>query len=419
MGDRAEQRSERSMSDLTTFLDNSRVKPESVSPPKWEAGAEVTGSKAVITSRPMPAASNPVWDSVLTDMGLNPADWDVIGDLKYKTWEVLRKGADEPILMRSWRANLVAKIETSVEKTFANVDREIAAARKSNKARTGAIATGGRRSIVACLSDWQLGKGEGGGTAGTVQRVVAATDELVAYLKAEKRAGRTPEALYLSGLGDMVEGCGDNFYAMQLFEADLDNRQQDTLARRLLVDMVKRCAPYVPHVRMTSVPGNHGEQRNNGKANTTWSDNRDLAVFETAFEVLEAGGYDVSARLKSAGDENPLDLVLDVSGVGVVMVHGHQARDINKWYTAQSANRQRGDIWATNLLLCGHKHHFETQEIHAGRTSISVPSMDGGSYWFESTSGRGSLPGMVVLSVGEAHGQRGFGDIRLIGTPTL
>jgi hypothetical protein len=81
-------------------------------------------------------------------------------------------------------------------------------------------------------------------------------------------------------------------------------------------------------VILGAVPGNHGENRNaSGKAYTTWTDNDDLAVFETVMEILAHNPerYDNVAFPNCLIAED-LSMVLDIEGVPCGFIHGHQAR---------------------------------------------------------------------------------------------
>jgi hypothetical protein len=377
-------------------------------PAAWKAGVEFNGHKGMgtITSRPVLQGADVDWDDVMASFGIDAGRFGIDPDsLRFHAKEQQTKNGPQTFVV--WKADLNKKVS---ELGWDKVDGEIANAAKRAKVRTAAKVGTLERSIVLGLGDWQMGNGEGGGSEKIVERVATAIDGVADMLKAEKKSGRTPETLVLAGLGDIVESCS-GFYAMQTFQVDLNVREQMTVARRLIVHAVKVLSPYVPHIRLAAIPGNHGEERDaNGKAFTDWTDNRDLAVFEQAFEVAQAGGYNVSLDLAQG-----LDMVIDVSGIGMAMAHGHQAKGSpEKWYTRQASRPDRPEMYGSKFLLCGHKHHLSILETDAGRSVISCPAMDGGSAWFSQTNGATSEAAMLLVSAGKAHGRAGWGDLRLI-----
>ena len=121
-------------------------------------------------------------------------------------------------------------------------------------------------------------------------------------------------------------------------------------------------------------------------------------------------------------------LVLDVAGVNVGLTHGHQigggrragsgsskgAASVEKWWEGQIMGNGRGGcnaIASADLLLTAHRHHLQISE-ETGRTVMMAPAIDGGSYWYTSTTGRCSPPGMLTMTIGSAH-VRGWGDLEI------
>jgi hypothetical protein len=90
-------------------------------------------------------------------------------------------GNGETARMRHYRATLRAVDQSPTDR--ADVDalcRQIA----KRKPMPPRIATDTPRSLVANLADWQVGKGEGDGSTGTVDRILAALDSLDARSRA-------------------------------------------------------------------------------------------------------------------------------------------------------------------------------------------------------------------------------------------
>ena len=225
--------------------------------------------------------------------------------------------------------------------------------------------------------------------------------------------------MYLIGLGDLVESC-DNFYAQQTFQADLSDREQDALARRLVLYAINSYVDLGVKVLSMGVPGNHGENRRGGKAFTDWRDNRDYATFETVAEILAANPdryANVSMPINGLNDDD-LTMTLDISGVPVSFAHGHQFRSgansqakMETWWKGQALGRT--NVADAQLLFAGHLHHFVISES-TGRTVIQVPAMDGGSKWFTSTSGSSAPSGMLSIVIGSTVGRRGWDDLKIL-----
>lgn len=390
------------------FADDVEAHESRRHPSGWEPGIAWSGDAGTITTAPLDAEpTGGVWAELVADWGLDPTTTEVVpGTIQVRAWDT-----HDGRRLRYYRAALRAKTDTG-ERADIEALCAIVMRRRSIVAP---IITGDRALLVA-LSDWQLGKGEGGGTPATTERICAAIDALPARLRELKRSGRAVSAVYLVGLGDLVEQCAGH-YPGQTFTTDLDRREQLRLARRLILRAVDTVSPLVPRVVLAAVPGNHGENRNaSGKAYTRTTDNDDLAVVEQVAEVLAANparyGHVSTVLAESA------TLVLDVAGVPTAFAHGHKsgggghpAQRVEKWWQGQVMGRQ--PVADASILITGHYHHLIVSE-GTGRTMVQVPAMDGGSEWFTDRTGQSSPAGMLTLGVGTAYGPRGWGDLAVL-----
>ena len=199
---------------------------------------------------------------------------------------------------------------------------------------------------------------------------------------------------------------------MQTFVSDLTDREQDKLARRLILKAIDSYVDIGATVVAMGVPGNHGENRKNGKAYTNLLDNRDYAAFETVAEITAANperyrNVHIPTQIINNDD---LTMVLDIGGVPTAFAHGHQFRSgansqakLESWWKGQALGRTQ--VADAEILLSGHLHHFVVSES-TGRTVIQVPAMDGGSRWFTATSGASSEAGMVSMLIGQEFTRR-------------
>jgi hypothetical protein len=256
---------------------------------------------------------------------------------------------------------------------------------------------------------------EGGGSAATVDRITEAFDALERRLFELAKVGRPVGLVYLVGLGDIVEQCSGH-YPSQPFTTDLNRREQMRVARRLILNVVDRMVDRGLTVVLSAVAGNHGENREQGKAITTPDDSDDLAVFEQVGEILASNPdrySNVSVFLPPA-----LSMTLDIAGVPVGFTHGHIARGgtgpvgkIEKWWTGQVMGF--GPVADARILVTGHYHHLLVVES-TGRTHLQCPAMDGGSGWWTESTGQHSPAGMLTFLAGTDCGPRGWDELRVL-----
>jgi hypothetical protein len=383
-------------------------------PKGWEPGIvfdPTTGAGSITVQsddEPDPA----IWEHLIADWGLDPKRCAIVpGSVQIRAWDA-NVGAGEIKRLKYYRATITAR---TPGKDQADVEQLCAQIMKRRPAKPVVEAT--ERALVVCLSDWQVGKGEGDGSTGTVHRILTARDALVARVKELRRVGKAPSVIYLVGLGDLVEGCAE-FYASQTFTVDLDRAQQTRVVRRLILAYVDSVIDLAPRIVLAAVPGNHGENRKDGKAFTTVAtDNDDLTTVETVGEILSANperyGH-VSVVLAQ-----DYTLALDVCGVVVAWNHGHTARKsghaaavMEDWWRGQVMGRQ--DVSDADILVAGHRHHLVVSES-TGRTFLQAPAMDPGSDWFTSSTGNNSPAGLLTFCVGrESYGERGWGDLSVL-----
>ncbi len=379
------------------------------SPSGWEPGIAWDGSEGQITTGPLEGEpNNALWSELITDWDLDPTTTEVVpGSIQVRGWDA-NVGGGEIRRLRYYRATIRNRI-ASVDHADVEELCKIASSRKPKKVPASPETS---VSLVVPLSDWQIGKGEGGGTEASVRRICAGIDAMIDKVKEMKRAGRAPEAIYLLGMGDTVEQCSGH-YPMQEFSTDLDRREQKRVARRLWLRAVDTAIDLAPRVVIGGVPGNHGENRKDGKAFTTWTDNDDLAVIEEVAEICQANperyGHCTAVLARD------LTLVLGVSGVNVGLAHGHQFRGSGhaaakavKWWEGQVMGRQ--PMSEADILISGHFHHLVIAES-TGRTHIQCPAQDGGSYWWTAQTGNHSPAGQLMFGVGTGYGPRGWGDL--------
>ena len=388
---------------MTDALDDILAVQQDLSTPKrpkrehaegWEPGVSWDGQQGTITSTAMPADNAPDWDSILRIWGLDPEQFSVVEPVLFNVW-----GDPQGTLNRQWKGKVVQR------KAAAGADfNALLAEVKRYKPKRPAPATGEVALLVA-LSDFQMGKGEGGGSAAIVERFLAGIGEVEVRWRELVKAGRPLERLVIVGLGDLFESCAGH-YAMQAFQADLDRREQTTVLRRMLVRALTQWASFAPRIVVAAVPGNHGENRQQGKAFTSFGDNDDVAVMEQVAEIMRANSaYD---HISFVFPKNELTLTLDVHGTIVGLAHGHQVKgSAESWWGKQAFGLQ--PIGDADILLTGHYHHLVVKQSGA-RTHFQAPALDGGSQWFTEQAGVVAPAGLLTLTVGPS----GWDDLRVL-----
>ena len=363
-----------------------------------------------------------LWETIIADWGLSPDKTEIVdGSVHIRAWDSAI-GGGEIQRMRYYRASIRKKqTEGFVSDEIKALLRQIQN-RKPIKASEKNVDYG-NRALLCLASDWQLGKGEGGGPEAAIERICAAQDKFIEKVRYLRKVGRGPSVIYVVGMGDLVENC-DNHYAMQRFTVRLDRREQKDAVIFLLDRLIELLVNNFPDLEiiMAAVPGNHGENRNSsGKAFTQWTDNDDLdavAMTYRAFTKNPERYGKVSMPQFDGLIQEDMTITLNVCGVNVGFAHGHQFRNganaaarAEGWWKGQVMGEQ--PIAAAKILFAGHLHHAIVSEA-TGRTFFQCPAMDGGSAWFTSTSGASSPAGMLTIGIGTGYDRNGWGDYEIL-----
>jgi predicted phosphodiesterase len=363
--------------------------PRRAHPKGWEPGVDT--AKGTLTAVSDVAVPPSDWSDIIRELGLDPAQWtvDESQPVQVRTWD----SGDRRMFY--YRAT-VLPVQDAVH--VPDVEALIREVKRRKPNRPAAQLED--RALVIALADWQAGKSDHGGVEALVERLMALKDAVPKRVKEAAKAGRPISHLYVVGMGDMVEGCGNDHYAMQDFSVALDRRQQIRLVRRILIDLLTEWSSLAVRVVVAAVPGNHGENRRNGKAYTTFEDNDDLAVFEQVQEILSHNSetFDHFSWVSPDGD---MTVTLDICGTVVSFAHGHQftgsGLPLNKartwWKNKMASMHASGDA---RVLVYGHYHHLQVLQ-DGPRTIFGCPSNDGGSRWFEERGGPTTACGTLTF----------------------
>lgn len=405
-----------SLHDRLSSLEGKAEEPDGVKektyPAGWQPGVVWDGTSGEITTGPVDGPPS-TWDDILRSRGLDPAEFEVVGDtMKWCSYDGWKKDSpDEPAystILYSFKAQIRRKI-SGISAIPEDVYREVRKAKRPKKE-----APAGDSTFVIALSDWQVGNCDGGGIEAQATKIADLVESLPDRIADLRRIGRSIGTIAVLGLGDLVEGtCGH--YPAQQFRVQLDRRDQTKLVRRGVRDIIMGVAPLAQKILVAAVPGNHGENRQNGKSITSVHDNDDVAVFEQVAEILavnpEAYGH-VGFRLS----RDEVALSLNLNGTILGMTHGHVTRPaggaINgvwNWWKDQSMGRGYPGIADSDILVTGHYHHFNVKE-QEGRALFICPSLTNVGDYFTDSKGVKTRPGTLTFLVAPD----GWGDLTIV-----
>lgn len=384
------------MSELDEFLEkkgySTYVAPTQVkatNPKGWEPGVVWGGTDGTITTKGLPGPISD-WSDQLKEWGMDPNQFEIIEPVRFSTWESQTKEGIQQLW--SYRAGLRA-----IRPDHLNVEVLVEFIKSSKAKKVGKVPTGDDGFVID-LADWQLGKRDGGGTKGVVERITKLKVDVIERIKELRKIGRPLGTLYVVGMGDIVENC-DGFYAMQSYQVEYSLAQQEYLAQVLIADLLKAWALYFDRVIVVAVPGNHGENRKDGKAFTTFDDNSDTKVFRNvAMAFKENSAYDHVSFVIPA---DSLSVVLDIGGVSTTLFHGHQAkggatpqRKTKNWMMEQAFGEQVEGL--SRVFMSAHYHHLAVVQ-EGPKTWFQCPALEGSSDWFVKSHGTESPPGTLTV----------------------
>lgn len=381
--------------------------------PGWEPGVVWHGSSGEITTDAVAESGAPCWDDMLAARGLDPTRYEVVGDtVRWCSWDGWSKNADgetEPAICYSFKAQIRLKRPET-----ANTDLE-ALYQEARKAKKGAKpAPSGDSTFVVALSDWQVGNKDGGGVEAQARAIADLVDSIPQRLADLRRMGHKIGHVAVFGMGDLVEGtCGH--YAAQQFRVEIDRRDQIKLVRRGVRDIVMSVAKHTPQMTVAAIPGNHGENRQNGKSITSVHDNDDVAVFEQVAEIL-AVNPDAFGHVGFRLSRDEIALAINLSGKVVAITHGHAARGgaqaaniMWNWWKEHSHGRAYPGVADADILISGHFHHLNVKEQESRALLICPSLVPVGDYWTDqhgTTTRSGTLSLLVAPD--------GWGELTLI-----
>jgi predicted phosphodiesterase len=238
------------------------------------------------------------------------------------------------------------------------------------------------------IGDTQLGKIDGDGVAGTIERWNQSITNAVAQWN---KLGR-PE-VHVALLGDCIEG-NQSQNGRNMWRTCLTVTEQTRILRRMLLACIDAFIQ-APRLSMSVVNGNHDQVQ---RFQETRAD--DGHATEAAIAVSEAIATNPERYSHVQIIVPPVDsdhLVVDFNGTVLVMAHGHQwsrGKSMD-WWAGQSFGLQAAQ--AGHILVHGHEHEFSIKS-QKHRLAICTPTMESESTWWKHKTGQTGKRGAITFT---------------------
>ena len=364
-------------------------------PPEWRPRIELDTNGGYVVSTARKDGNMPDAVELLKEFKLDPNEWEIttVRTGKWQRWD--------GEWLESRRINLKPRgnglTDDDTERLFDMIKKHKPAKRTPFS---------GDKAYVSAIGDSQYGKDAGGGTDATVKRVLGALDESIIRYRELQKLGRQMGTVVLPQLGDCIEGSNSQNGKI-LGRTDLGVTNQVRIGRRVLFKWVEAFAPLCDELIIPVVPGNHDETHRQLLTDPVDSWQVEIASIVQDMCALVPEYAHVQFRYP-APDHSTLSV--EVKGVMLGFAHGHQSRDIPKWWHGQATGRT--PVGDADILLTGHYHHFRADQV-GPRLWVQTPAMDGGSAWFRDSKGLESPTGVVSMVIGDGYDPRR--DLAVLG----
>ena len=349
-------------------------------PDAWRPRSEIGTDGGFVVSTPRPDGNTPGAEDILREANLNPEEWAVVSHRRSR-WQTFN--GDWP---ESFRVNVVP-VKPQNAKDY-DLEQLLDGITKWKPGKV--LEVSGDLTAVYSMGDTQYGKDD---TPLIIDRVLRSFDAAVDHHKYLSK--KYPIAqIALPQLGDCIEGMTSQ-KGKVMGRHDIGVSEQVRVGRRMLLAQIKALAPF-GNIIVPVVPGNHDEVQRFlvGRPEDSWQ----IDVVAQVEDICKENDFlrdRVEFRYPAADDST---LAVNLSGTLYGMAHGHQARDLIKWWGGQAMGRC--SVAQADILNVGHYHHYHAQSV-GPRLFIQNPAMDNGSAWYRDKSGLESQPGIVSLVVGE------------------
>lgn len=342
---------------------------------------EMEGGAGVINTPGLRGSTAANYDDILRECGLDPEKHELVGAPGVSRWQ-----SPSGEWLTSYRIRVR---EIRDEDQAANIGDLIAFIHDPASFPQPGV-TNSPLPTVFAVGDTQLGKRDGDGTPGTVERFRQSVDAAV-----ELYRQHPTNSVVIAFLGDLVEGYVSQGGRTAAF-SDLTLTEQLRLMRHLATYAIQEFRKECGDVHIVTAPGNHGDTLRSPFVSKP-SDNYDVDVIRAVEEAFDMAGITGLTFHYPQGED--LSVAVEVGGVGILCAHGHMWKKGQhwKWWQGQAFGGRPGHD--AQYLLCGHLHHLHI-EASSDRLFIQVPAMESRSEWYEHRTGERGNPGAVYFIAG-------------------
>lgn len=352
-----------------------------VTEPKPEAGFNPTtewdGSRGYIQTGGL--TQPPVFTELLEFFGYNPNEVRIVGTLKTSRWQQREDGE----WLSSYRFALAPTGASGIEDLLADIRK-----RKPIKSTPST----GDTPFHWLAGDLQLGKIDGDGTEGIVDRVCQSIERGVVELKRLRRS-RPIGMAHLAWLGDCGEG-NQSQNGRNMWRTELTVTEQYRVFRRLALYAIDSFLPHVERIEVDVVNGNHDDVQRfqNTRADDGHATESAIALADGL--KLNPAVYGSVSIFVPNKDESMV--TREIGNSVFTHIHGHQwgRSKVFDWWAGQALNLHSAG--ASQFLLHGHEHEFRVQ-AKKDRVEICVPTFESRSQWWVDKKGDLSKTGAVVM----------------------
>jgi predicted phosphodiesterase len=355
-------------------------------PEAWRPRSEIGTEGGFVVSTPRPDGNTPGAEEILREANLDPAEWAVVSHRRSR-WQTFNGD-----WLESFRVNVVP-VSPQKQSDY-DLDELLSTIGKWKPGKV--VDPTGDLTAVYSMGDTQYGKDD---TPAIISRVLKSFDEAVEqhkYLSKKYSIGQ----IALPQLGDCIEGMTSQ-KGKVMGRHDIGVSEQVRVGRRMLLAQIKSMAPLTSKIIIPVVPGNHDEVQRFlvGRPEDSWQ----IDIVASVEDICKENDFlkdRVEFRYPASDDST---IAVNLSGTMYGMAHGHQSRDMIKWWGGQAMGRC--SVAQADILNVGHYHHYYSKSV-GPRLFIQNPAMDNGSAWFRDKSGLESAPGIVSMVVGEGFDPR-------------
>lgn len=339
------------------------------------------------------------WSDIFRRFNLDPAAFEIVDDtVRMSQWQQskrLEDGTRDVVTLYSYRAQFRRKMAGLVDQAAV-----VEGLRKWKPRTYIASSLGEPVTFRDGWADWQLGKGEGDGTDGTVQRILDGFEKSIARVKQLRKIGVNVSELLIAQMGDPIEAVTGH-YTSQTYTVDRNMRDQLNLAIELHLTGLKALAPLFERVTFAACLCNHGQwQRVGGKAFTDDADNATGFIADTLRTV--SGTHDGMSHVEWLVPRDEMITYGTFSGVNVAMAHGHKIGGSEETWLSKQAGwllSERGfrvELWST-----AHRHTAALNDFGPYHR-IQDSTVDPGSKSFTDGTGKFSTRGKTTFVIGSS-----------------